>query len=89
MRVRRLVQTERACMHAYVRLIYYYYAVVLASLQSRCRQARPEQCKQLEKDLRLHQSSKFFHSLSITLIFGRMYGALNIDKKSNYCTVWL
>jgi hypothetical protein len=25
-------------------------------------------------------NSKFFHSLSITSIFGRMYGALNVDK---------
>ena len=32
---------------------------------------------------RLPQSSKFFHSLSITSIFGRMHGALNVGKKSN------
>jgi len=32
---------------------------------------------------RSHQSSKFFHSLSITSIFGHIYGALNVDKKSN------
>ena len=30
---------------------------------------------------RLPQNSKFFHSLSITLIFGRIHGALNVDKK--------
>ena len=28
------------------------------------------------------QNSKFFHSLSITLIFNRLYGALNVGKKN-------
>ena len=28
-------------------------------------------------------NSKFFHSLFITSIFGRMHGALNVDKKNN------
>ena len=32
---------------------------------------------------RLTQNSKFFHSLSITSIFGHMYGALNVGKKNN------
>ena len=35
---------------------------------------------------RLSQNFKFFHSLSMTSIFGRMYGALNIGKKTN-CTI--
>ena len=34
-------------------------------------------------------NSKFFHSLSITLIFRRMHGALNVYKKITNCTVWL
>ena len=29
------------------------------------------------------QNSKFFHSLSITLIFSRLHGALNVGKKNN------
>jgi hypothetical protein len=29
-----------------------------------------------------------FFTLSITLIFGRMHGALNIGKKITNCTVW-
>jgi hypothetical protein len=33
-------------------------------------------------------NSKFFHSLSITSIFGRMYGALNVGKKITNYTVW-
>jgi hypothetical protein len=28
---------------------------------------------------RLHQNSKFFHSLSITSIFSRLHGVLNVD----------
>jgi len=32
---------------------------------------------------RLPQNSKFFHSLSITSIFRRMHGALNVGKKNN------
>jgi len=35
------------------------------------------------------QNSKFFHSLSITLIFGHMHRALNIGKKITNYTVWL
>jgi hypothetical protein len=31
----------------------------------------------------LPQSSKFFHSLSITSIFNRLHGLLNVDKKNN------
>ena len=38
---------------------------------------------------RLPQSSKFFHSLSITSNFERMHGALNVGKKVTNCTVWL
>jgi hypothetical protein len=29
-----------------------------------------------------------FFTLSITLIFGRMHGALNVGKKITNCTVW-
>jgi hypothetical protein len=29
------------------------------------------------------QKLEFFHSLSITSIFGRMHGAVNVDKKNN------
>ena len=32
---------------------------------------------------RLPQNSKFFRSLSVTSIFGRMHGALNVGKKNN------
>ena len=32
---------------------------------------------------RYPQNSKFFHSLSITSIFGRMHEALNVGKKNN------
>jgi hypothetical protein len=35
----------------------------------------------------LPQSSKFFHSLSITSIFNRLYGVLNIGKKITNYTV--
>jgi hypothetical protein len=31
----------------------------------------------------LPQSSKFFHSLSITSIFNRLHGVLNVGKKNN------
>jgi len=36
---------------------------------------------------RLPQNYKFFRSLSITLIFRRMYGALNVGKKITNYTV--
>jgi hypothetical protein len=29
------------------------------------------------------QNSKFFHSLSITSIFSRLHGVLNVGKKNN------
>jgi hypothetical protein len=35
----------------------------------------------------LPQSSKFFHSLSITLIFNRLHGVLNVGKKITNYTV--
>ena len=36
---------------------------------------------------RYPQNSKFFHSLSITSIFSRLHGALNVGKKITNCTV--
>ena len=36
---------------------------------------------------RFHQNSKFFHSLSITSIFSRLYGVLNVGKKITNYTV--
>ena len=36
---------------------------------------------------RSHQSSKFFHSLSITSIFSRLHGVLNVGKKKTNYTV--
>jgi hypothetical protein len=35
----------------------------------------------------LRQSSKFFHSLSITSIFNRLHGVLNVGKKITNYTV--
>jgi hypothetical protein len=35
----------------------------------------------------LPQSSKFFHSLSITSIFNRLHGVLNVAKKITNYTV--
>jgi hypothetical protein len=35
----------------------------------------------------LPQSSKFFHSLSITSIFNRLHGVLNVGKKITNYTV--
>jgi hypothetical protein len=32
----------------------------------------------------LPQSSKFFHSLSITSIFNRLHGVLNVGKKNSW-----
>ena len=38
---------------------------------------------------RLSQNFKFFRSLSITLIFKRIYGALNVGKKITNYIGWL
>jgi hypothetical protein len=37
--------------------------------------------KQTNASFSLPQSSKFFHSLSITSIFNRLHGVLNVGKK--------
>jgi hypothetical protein len=51
-----------------------------------------EQAERLEIStwgmFRYPPNSKFFHSLSVTSIFGYMYEALNVDKKITNCTVW-
>ena len=51
--------------------------------------ARPEfHARSSTKALfRLLPNSKFFHSLSITSIFSRLHGALNVGKKITNCTV--
>jgi len=38
---------------------------------------------------RLPSNSKFFYSLFITSVFGRMNGALNVGKKKTNYIVWL
>jgi hypothetical protein len=44
-----------------------------------------ESKKEIRPMFRSPQNSKFFHSLSITSIFSRLHGVLNVGKKiSNY-----